>query len=249
MANWVFQYGTASLGVVVNRISFTQIFNSPRTVVPRQSGIVLQPPKALEKQIQITGRLNGADTTVARDAINSLQAVLVNSGDTSQLRLHDDRFILAQMTKFKTDWLPGVGGAAMNINATFIAANPYFIDDSSFSDVQSLTTAAFSWASLVNTGTVLTPSKIVFTNADSSFSISKITNHTLNRSMTITRVTSPGDEVSINMNSFTIVDSAGADLMANVTGAFFPLAVGSNSLTYEGSAANISIEWNPYYDS
>lgn len=247
MANWIFQYGAASLGVVIDRLSFTQVTNAPKDIIPRGTGVSVQSPKKLERKIQITGRLNGADTTGTRDAINSLQSILFNDGETEKLKLHDDRHIEAYMTNFRHDWLPGVGASAIQINATFVAPHPFFIDDASFSNTENVTVAAFSFT-VINTGTAITPPRLRFVATNSVFTSVALTSNTTGQAITYTRVTSVGDEIRVDVASYTITNSAGIDMTEFLSGSFLELNNGNNFLVFTGSACDVVTEWNPRYD-
>lgn len=247
MAEWIFQYGVASLGLIGQNCTFAQTFNVARTAVPRQSGIIIPPPTKGERRIRISGSLNQGNQTDARDAVNSLQNVLFNNGDREKLNIHDDRHIECYLTGFTHGWLPGVAGNAMSIQIDFTATHPFFIDNSSFSSTENVTTGSDEF-SLVNTGTALTPPEIKFVATNSNFAQVALTNATTSETISITRTTSVGDEISVNVASFTVVDSAGVDLMGSVAGTFPEMMTGTNSYSFTGSACDIVTTWNPRYD-
>jgi len=247
MANWIFQYGAASLGVIADRVTFSQTMNAPTAIIPGQDGVSITAPTKRERKISIVGRLNDANTTATRDAINSLQNVLWNSGGTEKLRLHDDRHMNAYLTRFDHTWLPGVGASAISLRMDFIADHPFFVNDSSFTNLETPAVATFSF-SVVNTGSAVTPPELKFAAANSLFTTVAIENLTTGGTLTIVRSTAIGDEVRVNVASFTVTDSAGANLISTVTGKFPELNPGTNSFVFTGSASDVRLTWNPRYD-
>jgi len=247
MANLIFNLGTGSLGVVFDNVTLRWNINQPQSAVPNQDGVIRQQQNQRSRTVRMTGRLMGADTTTLRTALNSIEALAVNAVDEVALKIHDDRFMNVALRAWQTTYIPGQAGAHVGLTAEFLASHPFFIDDSSFSSVQSITVGTFSF-SVVNTGSAVTPATVFFVpRSGSPTETQGIRNQTRSETFTLTSSIAAGDEARVNAASKTIISSNGGSLLSDFSGTTLFLSPGTNDLLFTGSGQNVTIVFNPRY--
>lgn len=248
MGSWVFQLSTESLGVIANRLTLVQEHEYLTGRVPGRDGVIPLISSLNERRISWSGIISATSAGALQTKIDSLQSLLWGAGACElQLKLHDDRHLNCQVVGFDIEPVEGTAASVARLKCTLVAPDPYFINNTSFSAVNCVASGSSVLSfSLVNTGTALTPFLLRFTpRSGTHIGAARLDNLTTGRRLEITTAVSFNNEIIVRITSFTATNSAGGSLLSNFTGEFWRLNPGSNSLVFQGSACNVTIEFNP----
>lgn len=248
MATQIFKFENLNLDAYVQAWSESIPQRIESVQVPRRDGVLLSDGRPNLKRVTLRGLLTNATSTGLRTAEDTLLSSLRNStgsSPTGKLRVWDDRYLNAQLDGYDREYAPGHRGTAVKFQAVFAAATPYWLADTCSTDSRSTSSTTLTY-SLTGGGTANAPPKITLTAGQNGIGAGlRFTNLMANQFLTFASSMSSGDVLVLDCENLTAVKN-GTNVLAQVTGDFFSILPGSNSIKFDGtscSSGSISTEW------
>ncbi len=213
--------------------------------VPRRHGALVTDTIVEDPRIiGITGRAQAATAEDLRDIIDELSELFTRRN--KRLQLWDDRYILADKSKFGFGYVPASAMCAMDFNLEFFCPDPFWYALTPESDDFDLTTADTAiditnnkyrrTITVTNPGAAYTYPIITVTTGLTALTTIVIRNITTGRQCQYVGTVLVGKALVINMAAFTVENDGVEDLTNFQSSDFWALAPGDNEIQIEGTA-------------
>ena len=239
--------GSYALGNNIDKFEIEQESRLEPVPVPRREGYLTDEAYSTGMRLLMGGTIYNDDSDDTRTTLNALKNAFSKGKKT--ITLYDDRELIAQKEYFRSSYVDADlrrvqwEASMLSDDFGFRAVNP------------TVTTATITTSPSTSTSTNdgnldadavirMTPGSVAIASGV------RIDNLTNGKFFTYNTTITTGDYVEIDTENLTVVDSAGANKIANFQGDFFKLAAGANQIKYTGttSSAVVNLTYRSKYD-
>jgi len=212
-------------------------------VVARKDGGVIQGGLAIARKFKIKGRIHNDTQAASIAELDDLQAALIPGKETPQdFQYIEGRVINSFLNKLTVKQVLGTDHSVLNIQATLVSDNPYFVATGSSSSFVLDVVGNTSFDITSNGNVENSPIIYFMANAAAIVDDIQLDNSTTSQQLIYRGTVLASNGVLINNDNLTVLNNSEDDI-SNFEGDFIELNAGVNTIVYAGATCQIGFLW------